>query len=405
MSIKTFKKVAIALPPCTSVLLRSPHGIGKSQVIRQVVSLLRKKHCDATVKIVDMSKYKDLKDFFKVTDRRLSQMSEGDMVGLPSTDGECTRFNPPDWYKAACREPTALFLDELNRATPEVMQAAFQIVLDRELNGWKLHPESRVYSAINTGSIYTVNEMDPALLDRFFVIDLEPDEEEWCEWARDKTPEQGGNLDPLFPDFIAATKRPKGGSWLYPPKEVDPGEVTTSPRSWVMTHNALVYADVLEKPENGLFYHICLGFLGVEASIAFRAYAKSIDNRVTGEEIVNKYMQDPKVKTKVGRRKQGQLNEIVEKVADYVTGGSVNKLTEQQGNNISQLIKDLPDELKISLWSKLTASGIDKVDLAKSIHKYCASTVLGVFGVPMGEQGVGVIPNVPGVFSPPKAAK
>src|SRR5437867_2646181 len=88
-------------------------------------------------------------------------------VTFPSTDWNVTRFNPPEWYMQACERPMVLFLDELNRATNEVMQAAFQIVLDRQLNGWKLHPLTRVYAAINMGANYTVNEMDPALLDRF----------------------------------------------------------------------------------------------------------------------------------------------------------------------------------------------------------------------------------------------
>ena len=157
MSIKTFLTVSEVLPVETSILIRGPHGIGKSQVVRQVA-----KHFN-----------------LPVVDRRLSQMTEGDMIGLPSTDGEVTRFNPPDWYKNACTKPICLFLDELNRATPEVMQAAFQIVLDRELNGWKLHPETRVYAAINHSAAYTVNEMDPALLDRFWTIDLEPTVEDW----------------------------------------------------------------------------------------------------------------------------------------------------------------------------------------------------------------------------------
>jgi MoxR-like ATPase len=136
MQVRTFLKVAPLLPKTTSVLLRGAHGIGKSQVVRQVAGLI------ATVEGIPS---------FEVIDRRLSQMSEGDMIGLPSTDGEVTRFNPPTWYKQACDKPVCLFLDELNRATPEVMQAAFQVVLDRELNGWKLHPQTRVFAAINTG--------------------------------------------------------------------------------------------------------------------------------------------------------------------------------------------------------------------------------------------------------------
>ncbi len=397
MTIATFKQVAVAMPPWISILLRANHGVGKSKVIKQVVAILRKKHI-ATMHI-DVSKFKDVKDFFAAIDRRLSQLSEGDVIGLPSTDGQCTRFNPPDWFKNACDHPVALFLDELNRATPEVMQAAFQIILDRELNGWKLHPETRVYSAINNSAAYSVNEMDPALLDRFFVVDLNPTVEDFCLWARDPDPEQGGNLHWTIPDFIQSTHRSNGDSYLYAPKNASPGDVTSSPRAWEMLNGALVYADIIEKPNDPLFYPMCIGFVGVEAAIAFQAFCKSADNRITGKEIVNSY-HDPKIRSKINRPGQGRQNEVVDKVSEYVIK-EVTKLTDQQGQNIRSLMIDLPQEIRISLWSKLTAQGIDKIDLAKTIHKYCADQVLDVFGVPMGEAGIGIVPNIPGIFKPP----
>ena len=50
-----------------------------------------------------------------VVERRASQMTEGDLVGLPSVEGNRTSFNPPDWFKQACEEPVCLFLDEVDQ--------------------------------------------------------------------------------------------------------------------------------------------------------------------------------------------------------------------------------------------------------------------------------------------------
>ena len=69
------------------VLLRGRHGIGKSQVVYQIAGSLG----------------------LPVIERRASQMTEGDLVGLPSTDGNTTTFNPPDWFKECCNEPRILF--------------------------------------------------------------------------------------------------------------------------------------------------------------------------------------------------------------------------------------------------------------------------------------------------------
>ena len=373
MSITRFVEIAPILPVETSVLVRGPHGIGKSQVIRQVSRIIAEKENIRS---------------FPVIDRRLSQMTEGDMIGLPSTDGNVTRFNPPDWFKSACEFPVTLFLDELNRATHEVMQAAFQIVLDRELNGWKLHPQTRVYAAVNASAEYTVNEMDPALLDRFWTIDLTPTTGDWLTWARGT-----GNIHSTVTDFIASADK-----WLDPPKNAEAGSVHPSRRSWERLSKALVAAGVADTPEDGTFYSLSLGFIGVEASTAFYDYAKSVDNRVEGKDVVETYT---KFQAKVKKLTQDRLNGVVEKVADYVTK-NITKLSDKQGNNLKSFMEDLPGELRVSCWSKLTAHGLDKLELAKSVHKWCAPSVLDVFGVPMGEAGVGVVPNVPGVFKKDK---
>jgi hypothetical protein len=351
MSVKTLLAVAPLLPETTSVLLRGPHGIGKSQVVR------------AISRIVSSNTRQSL----ELIDRRLSQMTEGDIVGLPSTDGEVTRFNPPDWFKRACVSPCTLFLDELNRATPEVMQAAFQIVLDRELNGWKLHPATRVFAAINHSAEYTVNEMDPALLDRFWTIDLTPTVEDWLDWARGD-----GGIHSTLVDFIAANDK-----WLDTPKATEPGKVAPSRRSWERLSNALVSAGVADDPNNALFYPMCLGYVGPEATIAFHSFAKTIDNQVSGKDVLDMY---PKVKSKIAKLGQEKQNIVIEKVAEHIKKAGA--LTDKQGPNLAAFMKDLPGELRVSAWSKLTqAAGTDNVDLAKAIHKHCVESVLGVFGV------------------------
>lgn len=384
MSVSTFLRVAPKLPASTSIMLRGNHGIGKSQLGRQLAAMIQEQ-----LKLAD----------YPVIDRRLSQVSEGDIIGLPSTDGEVTRFNPPDWYKKACSQPVFLFLDELNRATPEVMQAAFQIVLDRELNGWRLHPDTRVMTAINASAAYNVNEVDPALLDRFWVIDLHPDTKDFLTWARKENPSKGHgyNCLPLVSEFIAADG---GDKWLDPPKDSEPGKKHVSRRSWERLGDALFVAGVSEEPANDLFYPICVGYVGLEAATKFVDFAKTADLRFSGKDIVDRY---DAIRHKVLSKKKAELlNDAIEKASTHVQ--KLDRITEAQGENLTKFMNDLPGELRISLWTKITAAGIGTFDLARSIHKYLAKDVLDVFGVPMGEAGIGVVPNIPGIFKP-QAAK
>lgn len=371
MSIKSFLAVGQLLPSTESIMLRGETGIGKSSVIKKLAKTIQENE--------KLSEY-------PVIDRRFSQMSEGDVVGLPSTDGDVTRFNPPDWYKKACLQPCMLFLDEINRATPEVMQAAFQIALDRELNGHKLHPQTRVATAVNIGGAYTVNEMDPALLDRFFVVDLNPTTEDWMVWARDP---EGGNIIEQITDFHAHSDK-----FLDPPKKIEPNSKTPTRRTWEKLSRSMRAAGIAEKHDHDSFYTMCLGFLGAETSIAFHSFVKDNDSRITGEEIINSYS---KVKAKVKKGGNERKNSLIEKVSDYVNA-NLDELNEQQQKNLKEFTKELPGELVVSLWSKLTAQGIDKTDLCVSVYQAIMPLVLDVFGMKPGEEGLNMTPNIPQIF-------
>jgi hypothetical protein len=224
---------------------------------------------------------------------------------------------------------------------------------------------------VNASQEYTVNEIDPALLDRFWVIDLRPTAEDWLAWARGP-----GDIHPTVVDFLAHDDK-----WLDPPKGADPGGKHTSRRSWERLSKALVSAEVADEPNDPRFYPMCMGFIGVEATIAFHDFAKTVDNRVSGKDVVEDY---PKVRAKVKRLTVDRLNPVIEKMAEYVTK-ELKKLNDKQGANLKAFMKDLPDEHKIFAWTKLATQGVEKLDLAKSVHKWCAEEVLGTFGVKMGE--------------------
>jgi len=249
-----------------------------------------------------------------------------------------------------------------------------------------------------------VNEMDPALLDRFYAIDLNPSIEEFCDWALNTDPEQGGNLNPLIPAFIKSTnKQSTGDSWLLPPRNAAPDDIVPSPRAWEFLDRATKCAGVEDKPGDEVFYHICMGYIGVEGAIAYKAYCMSVDNRISGEELVNEY-HEPHVQAKIKRLGQGHQNTVVDQVYEFIIT-KLDTVSEQQGKNICALMKDLVDELKISLWCKITKHGLDKVELSRAIHEHCGKVILDVFEVPMGAAGVGIVPNIPGMFAPPPPAK
>jgi len=342
MDIKTFIKTAAALPPDISLMVRGPHGIGKSQIFRQVASILG---------------FSD-GDFI---DRRLSQMTEGDLLGLPELTDGVTRFCPPDWFMAACKGPKALLLDEYNRATPEVLQTAMQITLDRELNGWKLHPETRVYAAVNASPEYSVNELDPAQADRFWTIDLEPTVEDWIIWA------QGAGVDDVMVDFIR-----QNPGHLRHSGVIEPGKVYPSQRSWDRLDRSLKKAGISLVDSAGsapeMLYPIALGFVGVEAAITLRDFVKNYESILSAEDVLIRWKE---TKPKISKLTADKQNALMEKLIVSCKKG---QWTPEQAQNVAAFAKAVSAEMTISFFNKVMET--NQIENIRNLHKLIGPEII-----------------------------
>jgi hypothetical protein len=333
-----FRTLKVILPYIKdAVLLRGPHGIGKS-----AVPAARSKELDRTL-----------------LDVRLSLFTEGDLIGVPNhekirTTG-VTTFAPPDWLHDACSKPCILFLDEINRATPGVQNSAFQLVLDREVKGWRLHPETLVFAAINDSPEYNVNEMDPALLDRFVVYDLVPTVQDWIEWAIEE------GLDDIIVDFIR--QHPEH---LRAQKAVEPGTVTPTQRSWARLAKTLSEANM--NPINFAgsstpagFYAITMGYIGVPTAIAFVDFIKTYDQVISATDVLNNYQAFEKKIKKLSSEKILGLNEklAVWSNTKSEAGKYVNKFSESQQKNLGLYVAACTDEQVMHLWSKVGSGNAD----------------------------------------------
>ena len=241
VDFKTFTSVAPLVARVKKpILLRGRHGVGKSCVVYQTANTMG----------------------LPVVERRASQMTEGDLVGLPVIEGNVTTFNPPDWFKQACDEPVLLFLDEVDRATAEVRQGIFELTDSRKLNGHVLHPETLVFAAVNGGEHgeqYQVGEMDPAELDRWTVFDVEPTVEDWLGWAKN-------NVNEIVWDFIN-----QNHNHLEHKGDFEPNKVYPSRRSWVRLSDALLSMNG-EIKQSPVLYHLASSFIGFEGAGAFNDF-------------------------------------------------------------------------------------------------------------------------------------
>jgi len=350
LNIKSFLKIVKNLPPHHAVLMRAGTGVGKSSLVSQIAE-------EVELPLIDV---------------RASIMSEGDTQGYPDIEGMKEKgimtFCMPAWFVRACNEPVVLFLDEFNRGLPAVQQSFFQIVLDRQLgndeNGmpYNIHPETRIFAAINHGNEYDVNEMDPALLRRFWTIDLKPSKDDWINWAKSK------NVDNLIIEFL----RTRSSHLFVNLEKVKPGNVFPTPASWARFDEVLKYTgvDLMEDRKSFDIFNTAIGFIGQEAAVEFADFVKKYEVVVTPEELLRSFKNcEHKLKTMSNDR----INSLIERLGEH---SASNNWTVSQAKNAAKLGKMISEEMMIHFWSKVT--GGKNIDSIQKFHKEIGQYVVEI---------------------------
>jgi hypothetical protein len=277
-------RILSRMPAAQNIMLTGRHGIGKSQIL---------------------TRYFEAKGM-KVVTLFLGQMSDpGDLIGLPTKNTETgkTDFMPPYWFPTDGK-PVVLFLDELNRARPEVLQTIMDLALNRKLAGRSLPEGSRLISAVNDGEEYQLTDLDPALVSRFNVYAFRPSVQDWLLWA-----EKAG-LDKRVTGFISAHQEWLDGD-AGKETELDTGlEKTPDRRAWTKVSDALAG---MESPDE-TDYKVISGIVGVRAASAFAAYLSK--SSVPGAEDV--LLRFAKVKDKLAGLEVHQLAGINESIFRYL---------------------------------------------------------------------------------------
>ena len=351
MDIKTFKEISSSFPPHIAILIRAKTGVGKSAIVSQIAE-------NSGLPLVDV---------------RGSTMSEGDL-GYPDIEGMKSKgimtFCMPSWFIKACNSPVVLFLDELNRSLPAIQQSFFQIVLDRQLgndeegNPYNIHPETRIFAAVNHGAEYDVNEMDPALLRRFWTIDLEASFDDWEGWAKEN------NVNNLIINFLKTRK-----SHLSPdPSKIQPGKIFPTPASWARLDESIKYKNInLEdksKKNISMIYYLSQGFLGKETSIEFVDFVEKFEISVKPEDLLESFF---KCKEKIKLMSNDKINSLIERLGEH---SADNVWTLSQAKNVSKLSNIISDEMTIHLWSCISKG--KNISTIQNFHHHIGKKLISI---------------------------
>lgn len=346
----SFKQFGIVAPHIIKsrkpIMGHGKHGIGKSELVYQLAP--------QAVHILGLAdKYGD--DYvFPVVERRASQMADvGDVIGVPEPEttehGRVTKFAPMTWFAQACSQPCILFFDEVDRANNDVRQSLMELTDSRKIAGHNLHPDTIVIAMVNggthdTNNSYQVSELDPAEHDRWWHVDLEPTVEDWISWAND-------NCHPMTVDFIR-----NNPAHLEHEGEIEPHKVYPSRRSWAHFDKCLQMAELTgEKIFNGdspLIYFIGDGYVGKEASIAFKNYLEKYERVITVEDVLDN-------KKDLSGLELNEANALIDKIAD--SDEFKDNMSDERSHNLAKFVYNISAELAMKAWEKFTLVNPDSV--------------------------------------------
>ena len=323
-------------PATQNIMLMGKHGIGKSQILE---NYFNKKGC-------------------KVVTLFLGQMSDpGDLIGLPEKNEKTgkTDFMLPYWFPTD-NTPIVLFLDELNRARPEVLQTIMDLTLNRKLAGKSLPEGSRIISAVNNGNEYQLTDLDPALVSRFNIYEFEPSVAEWISWG-----EKSG-IDSRILSFISEYPEYLDSSNI----EGDGNDLERTPdrRSWHRTSEVIKnFSELtnLQKP-------IVSGIIGNRATTTFFRFVNERKLPTTQEILCGDFTQVIDKLSKVSIPDFTLLNNSVFR---FIESGNYDK---EKSDLIAKNIKNYFDYICENVSKEITAHFVSLISAENYPETLCFIT-------------------------------
>lgn len=208
------------------LMIWGPPGVGKSEGVKEAANILR-----ARFAANDKPARKGVRDLrpsnkgtdneFQLIDLRLPLLESVDLRGLPTIQGDVTRWIPPTFLPTSGRG--ILFMDEIVQSSPSMQAAASQLILDRRCGEYVL-PDG--WMVVGAGNLAThraaANAMPTHIANRFIHLYAEVSIDAWVAWALKH------DIDIRFIAFL------KWRSALL--HQFDPqskSHAFASPRSWV----------------------------------------------------------------------------------------------------------------------------------------------------------------------------
>ena len=299
-----------------------------------------------------------------------NMLKEGEIGGLPTVEDYITIIDGTQVSKkktvyavhtklqeideALRSEPNKiilLFIDEINRCEHTVQQELMNIILNREINGYRLPPMVKVVAAMNPSSKYEqystsdyqVVDLDPAQEDRFVWIDMEADVKSWIAW--------GIEQEQIHEDVLSfISSYPE---YLHTPHSNE--MVKATPRSWERVSRAYkVYLSKKNELPARIFINVIKGNVGVSIAQEFYSFLQSNKNPlIKPEDVFGEEGIKEELITRVKKESHSRLYMTSRNLLKHI---KYNEDKQREIRVFSEFLQFYPPDLKLAIMREIRES-------------------------------------------------
>lgn len=221
-----------------------------------------------------------------------------------------------------------LFIDEINRCEHSVQQELMNLILNREINGYKLHDKVKILAAMNPSSKYgsdfdyQVVDMDAAQENRFVWLNMESDAKGWIKWASEnKVDRKVIEFISTFPEHLHS---------------INEDDIRATPRSFERVSKSYkLYKENKDSIPRRVFLNVLRGNLGRIIAEQLMDFIES-DNTalISPEEVFEEEVLSEQVKIRISNESHTRLYLTGSNMINYISS----KVEELEGAAIKRVI-------------------------------------------------------------------
>ncbi|MEG0013707.1 MAG: ATP-binding protein [Cellulosilyticaceae bacterium] len=262
--IETLQSVELVLETGEVALVVGESGIGKTALAKRLASVN-----DWSLMVIDgnLLKEGEIGGLPTIASYKAIDASGNEVEKKMTVYAVHNKLREIDEEIAKGKE-VLLFIDEINRCEHTVQQELMNLILNREINGYKLSDNVKILAAMNPSSKYgsdfdyQVVDMDAAQENRFVWLNMEPDHTQWLSWAMDTGMEEKViAFISTFPEYL---------------HKINEEDVSATPRSYERVSKSYkIYKEKKDVIPRTVFLNVIKGNVGKVIAEEFLSFTEA----------------------------------------------------------------------------------------------------------------------------------